>query len=416
MFNANRLDETVARLLRDIETMPVINAHEHLPPEPERLKWPVDALTLFSHYCRGDLVASGLSHDRVNFIFSDAPLRDRWAAFKPAYEQFRHTAYARAAHLAMEKFYGHDELRDDNIESVTAAMRASNTPGLYKRVLRDACNIETCLVNVDPFTEKDADGLLTPVCRIPWLSWGGSFAQLIDAYSPMLSRELSCVEDVQEAIRLCMRGIKRHGGVGVKMFVFPVGAPDQAAARNVFDRARRDADYAKTLPHANPLTDVLFDTAFDEMRAQGLVAAVHTGYWGDYRKLNPSTVIDMADRHPGLSFDVYHLGYPYMREAILLGKTRGNVFLNLCWTYIISPKFAYEALVEMLESVPAHKIIGFGGDYFVVEKVYGHLVLARETIARALATKITDGWLTHDQALTLAKKMLYDNPKALYNL
>jgi predicted TIM-barrel fold metal-dependent hydrolase len=416
MSSVTHLDETAAALLGEIESMPVIDAHEHLPPEPDRLRQPVDALTLFSHYCRGDLVASGLSHEQVGYIFSDAPLAERWAAFRPAYGLIRNTAYARAAHLAMEKFYGHRELRGDNIDAITAAMRAANTPGLYKRVLRDACNIETCLVNVDPFTEKDADGLLTPVCRIPWLSWGGSFAQLLEAYTPMLSRELASVEDVQEAIRVCVRGMKRHGGVGVKMFVFPLGAPDMQAAKNVFDTARRDADYARRLPHANPLTDVLFETAFDEMQKQGLVAAVHTGYWGDFRKLNPSTVIDMADRHPGLMFDVYHLGYPYMREAILLGKTRGNVFLNMCWTYLISPHFAYEALLEMIESVPAHKIIGFGGDYFVVEKVYGHLVMAREVIARALSRKVADGWFTVDAAIGIAKAMLYDNPKALYTL
>jgi len=113
---------------------------------------------------------------------------------------------------------------------------------------------------------------------------------------------------------------------------------------------------------------------------------------------------------------VFHVGYPYVREAIMLGKSRGNVYLNMCWTYLISPHFAYDALVEMLEMVPGHKITGFGGDYFVVEKTYGHLVLAREVIARALATKITDGWFTFEQAITMAKKMLYDNPKALYHL
>jgi len=416
MPTATHLDTTAARVLRELETMTIIDAHEHLPTEAERLKQPVDALTLFSHYCRGDLAAAGMAPDRINHVFSDAPLMERWAALKPFYERIANTAYVRAAQIAMEKFYGQRELRDDNVETITAAMRAANTPGLYKRILRDACHIETCLVNVDPFTEKDADGFLTPVCRLPWISWGGSFAQLLEAYGPMLPREIASVEDLQEAVRACIRGIRRHGGVACKMFVFPMGTPDPAAARSVFETARRDAEFAKTLPHANPLTDVLFDTAFDEMRTQGLVACVHTGYWGDFRKLNPSTVIDMADRHPDLAFDVYHVGYPYMREAILLGKTRGNVHLNLCWTYLISPHFAYEALVEILETVPAHKIIGFGGDYFVVEKVYGHLVLARDVIARALAAKIADGWLTYDGAIALAKKMLYENPKALYNL
>ena len=88
----------------------------------------------------------------------------------------------------------------------------------------------------------------------------------------------------------------------------------------------------------------------------------------------------------------------------------------MCWTYIISPHFAHEALTEMLEMVPQSKIIGFGGDYHVVEKVYGHLVIARQVIAKALAGKVYDGSLTYDGAVAIAHNMLYHTPKELYKL
>ena len=64
-----------------------------------------------------------------------------------------------------------------------------------------------------------------------------------------------------------------------------------------------------------------------------------------------------------------------------------------------------------------NKIIGFGGDYALpVEKVYGHLVMAREDIARVLAGRIERGQMTEDQGLTLARKWLFDNPNDLYRL
>jgi hypothetical protein len=37
---------------------------------------------------------------------------------------------------------------------------------------------------------------------------------------------------------------------------------------------------------------------------------------------------------------------------------------------------ARTALDEWLDMVPSSKIFGFGGDYAIVEKVYGHVVLA----------------------------------------
>jgi len=50
-------------LLTYIEGLSVIDSHEHLPNEKDRLAQRVDFFTLFSHYCIDDLVAAGLSAD-----------------------------------------------------------------------------------------------------------------------------------------------------------------------------------------------------------------------------------------------------------------------------------------------------------------------------------------------------------------
>ena len=38
------------RLIEAMSEMPVIDAHEHLPPEKERVAREVDVFTLFGHY------------------------------------------------------------------------------------------------------------------------------------------------------------------------------------------------------------------------------------------------------------------------------------------------------------------------------------------------------------------------------
>jgi hypothetical protein len=78
---------------------------------------------------------------------------------------------------------------------------------------------------------------------------------------------------------------------------------------------------------------------------------------------------------------------------------------------------ATEALDEALDLLPTNKILGFGADYWrPVEKVYGHLVMAREDIARALAPRVVAGRMTEAQALAIAHQWLWDNPKELYRL
>ena len=64
-----------------------------------------------------------------------------------------------------------------------------------------------------------------------------------------------------------------------------------------------------------------------------------------------------------------------------------------------------------------NKIIGFGADYtFQVEKVYGHLVMARENIAHVLASRIEEGLMDNAEAILIARKWLLDNPRVLYGL
>ncbi|MDR0326068.1 MAG: amidohydrolase family protein [Oscillospiraceae bacterium] len=401
----------------EIEKMTIIDTHEHLYPERECLKFDADAFMMFRHYCRFDLIAAGMKEDKIKIVFdSDAPLMQRWREFKPYYEAISNSTYVQSAHIAMERFYGENRLTDGNVEIVTQRIKDARKPGLYANVIRDACNIETCLNQGQNREEKPLfsypdDPLLTPVSN--WINNPRAY-ESVAGYADLLGRDVGSVEDLVDAARLHVRKVKKHGGVGIKFPVFPMSYPDMAEAKEAFARIIKD----KTLwlPPENPIANVFYDALLREAQEQDLVACIHTGYWFNYRELNPSHGIFMFDHYPDVSFDLYHVGYPYVREAIMLGKSRGNVWMNMCWTYIISPHFACDALTEMLEMVPWTKIIGFGGDYAVAEKIYGHLVLARRVMAKALATKVCDGAMTLDKAISLAHHMLYQNPKNLYKL
>ena len=129
---------------------------------------------------------------------------------------------------------------------------------------------------------------------------------------------------------------------------------------------------AKDLPPINPLRSFLMEEMLDMAGELGLVVAVHTGMWGDFRTQGPQHVIPIVSRHPKTRFDIYHMGIPYVRETAILGKNFSNVWLNLCWCHIISPRIACSAMDELIDLVPINKIIAFGGDYARdVESVYG---------------------------------------------
>jgi len=400
------------KLVSALEDLEVIDAHEHLSPEEVRVNTRVDVFTLFAHYTQGDLMAARMSEaDYQATQNPDLPLEYRWRLLAPYWEQIRWASYARALLLATKRFYGADDINEKTCAEISARMAKANTPGIYERVLREACRIRTALTQCDR-TDLGTP-LLTPVMPLlPQAIWEvESWPRLVEA----TGGSLRTLDDLVAAGRAYISRVKAQSAVGLKMLSNPYREASRRLAHEAFEQLR--AGEKSQLAEADSLRDYLVDEMIRYAGEQDLTIAVHTGYWGDFRTLDPLHMIPILQRHPKVRFDLYHLGYPWVRESLNLGKTFPNVWLNFCWTHIISEKFARDALDEAIDLVPMNKVIGFGGDYgLTVEKVYGHLVMARENIARVLAARIERGQMNEDQALGLARRWLWDNPKDLYQL
>jgi predicted TIM-barrel fold metal-dependent hydrolase len=407
-------------LVSALEQMEIIDAHEHLVPEEDRVKMPVDVFTLFAHYTYGDLRSAGMSDQEYRTVRNhDLPLDYRWRIFSPYWERIRWTSYSRSALIAAREFYGADDINERTYLDISERMQAANTPGIYDRVLREACNIRTCLTQwlAQCWRTDFGTPLLTPVMLILLVGFEPNpFRWGLQSWSEIAGDgAIHSLDDLVAANRAHISRVKSDGAVGLKMVSHPFQAPDRKAAQEAFEQLRTGAK--SELPMVNPLRDYVVDELIRCAGEEDLTIAVHTGYWGDFRMLDPLHMIPILQRHPEVRFDFYHLGYPWVRESLMLGKQFSNVWINFCWTHIISQRFAMEALDEAIDLLPTNKVIGFGGDYnLAVEKVYGHLVMAREDIARVLARRIERGQMTEDQAIGLARKWLWDNPVDLYRL
>jgi predicted TIM-barrel fold metal-dependent hydrolase len=117
-----------------------------------------------------------------------------------------------------------------------------------------------------------------------------------------------------------------------------------------------------------------------------------------------------------MRFDLFHTGYPYHLELGVLCKMFPNVYADMCWVHIISPVAARNILSEWLELFPYTKINGFGGDYCLVDGVYGHQYLARRNIAAVLSEKVEDGLFSVEEACRIGKAILHDNPVRIFGL
>ena len=136
----------------------------------------------------------------------------------------------------------------------------------------------------------------------------------------------------------------------------------------------------------------------------------------DLRHVEPARLTNLFVQYPAARFDLFHIGYPYQEEVLALAKHFSNVYVDMCWVWIIDPQASGRFLKQFVTAVPANKLFAFGGDYEVAEPVYGHLRIARDGIARALGELVDDGYLGSSEALTIARRILRENAMEVFRV
>jgi len=416
-------DVLARELFEELEALPTVDAHEHLVAEAECLKKEADFYTLFEHYCPGDLVAAGASEQEMA-MFADRKVsqEDRWARFRPYLSRIRTGSYARAAFIVIRDLLGLPDLDDDTYAEVGRRLRALRQPGVYQKVLRERCNIATCiqcvqLQDMGPsyFYHLAPSEALVDLCSpadVRRLSEraGRDVCSLADA--------LECMDAVLAEWRRNPKivGIKCAQAYGRSLEFRKV---DRSDAERALQRALK-AEGAVDRQDALMVQDSLMFEMAARAGSLGLPIVIHTGLQaGNYGRIadaDPLLLQSLIEQNRQTRFDLFHGGTPWVREVAVLAKYFPNVYLNMAWMHIISPTQAQAALAEWLDMVPNTKVFGFGGDYSIVEKVYGHLQIAREDIACVLAQKVHEGAWSRAEASLVARRLMRDNPAEFYRI
>ena len=167
--------------------------------------------------------------------------------------------------------------------------------------------------------------------------------------------------------------------------------------------------------------DFLFRYCIEKATEYGLPVKLHTGYYAGRNPMplsrlsrNASDLCEILRDFPDTNFVLMHVGYPYQDEFIALAKHYRNAYIDMCWAWIINPAASVRFLKEFLVAVPANKLFTFGGDYIAVENVYGHSVLARRGVARALTELVAEGWLGADTIPELVERLMRGNAREVF--
>ena len=420
----NEIYEYVAKLT-------IIDTHEHLPHKEAAREKNTDILREYlAHYFSRDLLSAGLSPTKLEEVQDvSLPVESRWEIVKPYWERARYTGYGRSLDLALEGLYGLDGFSAASIQRANEQFLRTLEPGHFKYVLKEKCRIEVSIL--DPLEEEKLDcdrDLFKPVFRTDFMVFPQSWQDLkrVEQYSGVT---VCSFQSWLEACEATLHYAASNGIAGFKCALAYLRS--LAFDRVVRSDAERDFNRFFEVRHmlheeeqlffpGKAFQDYMMHFVFGFANKQQAVFQIHTGLQEGSGNIidnsDPALLSPVCVEYPDVSFDLFHIGFPFQEKMGVMAKTFPNVFIDMCWAHIISPATSIRALSEWLDYVPYNKINGFGGDYKFVDGVYGHQLLARKNITAALAGKVGERLFSVEKAKEIAKRLLYDNPRDLFGL
>jgi hypothetical protein len=427
MTNSNTLAEL-------IDATPWIDVHEHIVEERHRLapgehgftdgiggvhRIPEGWTALIVNYVIDDLLVAGLPASAAQeVLFGDGDPLEKWRAIEPSFEAARATGFVRTVDLTTERLFG-ERLSSATVESIDRQFRDLRTDGYYTHVLRDVANVERCQIHSleeDPFCESESPELFDQDLAIVPLALGRHAAA-----EALAGIEVATLDDYLRVVEHCFE-LYGPRAVAVKChwaYLRPlaVGEVDTPPGRSFLRLRRGDA----TPQERREVEDFLFHRCVELAAEHGLPVKVHMGYLA--RTRTPQLpwihdhVSDMAGvvhRHPRADFVLMHMAWPQQEQLLAVAKHFPNVYPDLAWSWIATPLVAREFVQRCLTTIPANKLLCFGGDCLVVENVVGHAEIARRGLQFALEELVRSGWLTADEALALVPRLMRENAEQLF--
>ena len=136
-------------------------------------------------------------------------------------------------------------------------------------------------------------------------------------------------------------------------------------------------------------------------------------------RLSQQTISQLGEiigRHPRLKFQCFVASRHANQSLCTLARELPNFSLAGYWWHSFFPNIMRQTIAERLDMLPTTQQIGFFSDAYCVEWTYGKTVLVRKQIAQVLAEKIDQGQFTEDEALGIARSILFESPQSLLGM
>jgi hypothetical protein len=420
------MDRSLSDFITDL---PIIDVHEHHLPEVF-LHREVNLLQLLKQSYAGWTQARPYplpSETRDGDPMLAATPTTTWEALAPYLESSGSNSFVRNLVTAICELHGREgesQITRSNWEALDASVRSAHQrSGWCAEVLRRA-GVERVIT--DPYSDPllDAREAFGPnyhsVVRINAFACGwhpaardhnGNSAHTL---LRRLGIEVESFDDYLAALEPLVDSLPAHHQVALKNALaydrdVRFDEPDGALARRAWGQRTPSPAEQKAFG------DLIVDRFCALAAERNLPVQMHLGtaLIGGSHPLN---VAGLIERHPRTRFLLMHLAYPWSRDLLGMAFVYRNIWLDLTWSFLLSPSHFKIALHEAIEILPDESRLMLGGDNWHAEETYGAMRRARRLISEVLEEKCHDGYFHASDAERLATRILRENAARFFDL
>ncbi len=132
------------------------------------------------------------------------------------------------------------------------------------------------------------------------------------------------------------------------------------------------------------------------------------------RGSHPLNAAGLIERHPRTRFLLMHLAYPWSSDLLGMAFVYRNVWIDLTWSFLLSPTHFQRAFHEAIEILPDESRMMLGGDNWHAEETFGAMKTARRLMGAVLEEKVAAGYFTGEDARRLARKICSENARKFF--
>lgn len=427
--------------------LPVIDVHTHVIGGKLAAQGLHDILLY--HMAVSDLYAAGCPSGARLTQFPSSPsveeAHSRIREALPYLKYVKNTSISWGIRIILKDLYGiTDEINETNWEAVDRAIRAKAADSSWGRQIIDKARIKRVGTEIARREDGSDDDILQYALEWAFFTrcqWGEFDTALYElercwgelpgppmpigaAGRPRTAKFIRTLDDVREAMAWYVDHIPADQVLSLATHISTdidfreVSDSEMASALNRRDQAGPDERdiYASYINEA--FLSALEEKLADKIVFQFSFAAEPLPYETASR-ISQRTIAQLADmisRHPGLRFQCFLSSRHANQSICTLCRELPNLSVSGYWWHNFFPNAMRQVMEERLDMLPVNKQIGFFSDAYCADWAYGKAVMVKTQLAAVLLDKVEIGQYSVDDAIEIARQMLYETPQSLLGM